>query len=155
MSGDTRGYSLDVSEYLFRLTTESLRLLSNETKRYHSLTSLVNQLAGPGAADAIAQHDVETLRQHLSKIPTKGPIRIHLHITKTSADNLIEAKKRLAKELGSSLTVGDAISMLLFDFVVEQSAAKLLSKLGVDDASQACDVPSDGREKTGIVVRLK
>lgn len=155
MSGDTRGYSLDVSEYLFRLTTESLRLLSNETKRYHSLTSLVNQLAGPGAADAIAQHDVETLRQHLSKIPTKGPIRIHLHITKTSADNLIEAKKRLAKELGSSLTVGDAISMLLFDFVVERSAAKLLSKLGVDDASQACDVPSDGREKTGIVVRLK
>ncbi len=155
MTGDTRGYSLDVSEYLFRLTTESLRLLSNETKRYHSLTSMVNQLAGPGAAEAIAQHDVETLRQHLSKIPTKGPIRIHLHITKTSADNLIEAKKRLAKELGSSLTVGDAISMLLFDFVVDQSAAKLFSKLGVDEASQSCDRPSDGLEKTDNVVRLK
>lgn len=155
MSGDTRGYSLDVSEYLFRLTTESLRLLSNETKRYHSLTSMVNQLAGPGAAEAIAQHDVETLRQHLSKIPTKGPIRIHLHITKTSADNLIEAKKRLAKELGSSLTVGDAISMLLFDFVVDQSAAKLLSKLGVDETTQACGGPIEVREKTDNVVRLK
>ena len=62
---------------------------------------------------------------------------------------------RLAKELGSSLTVGDAISMLLFDFVVDQSAAKFLSKLGVDEASQACDRPSDGREKTDNVVRLK
>jgi hypothetical protein len=155
MSGDTRGYSLDVSEYLFRLTTESLRLLSNETKRYHSLTSMVNQLAGAGAADAIAQHDVETLRQHLSKIPTKGPIRIHLHITKTSADNLIEAKKRLAKELGSTLTVGDAISMLLFDFVVDQSASRLLSKLGLDETSSKCDGPGAGREKADNVVRLR
>jgi hypothetical protein len=155
MSGDTRGYSLDVSDYLFRLTTESLRLLSNETKRYHSLTSMVNQLAGAGAADAIAQHDVETLRQHLSKIPTKGPIRIHLHITKTSADNLIEAKKRLAKELGSSLTVGDAISMLLFDFVVDQSASRLLSKLGVDEAGQSRDEPSPDRDTSDNVVRLK
>ncbi len=155
MSGDTRGYSLDVSEYLFRLTTESLRLLSNETRRYHSLTSMVNQLAGAGAADAIAQHDVETLRQHLNKIPTKGPIRIHLHITKTSADNLIDAKKRLAKELGSSLTVGDAISMLLFDFVVEQNASRLLSKLGIDETIRGRDEPTEGQEKTNNVVRLK
>lgn len=47
------------------------------------------------------------------------------------------------------------ISMLLFDFVVDQSAAKLLSKLGVDEASQSCDRPSDGLEKTDNVVRLK
>ncbi len=57
-----RGYTLDVSEYLFRLTTESLRIHSNQTRRYQSLGNLVNARATAGAAGAIEQHDVETLR---------------------------------------------------------------------------------------------
>lgn len=151
MSGDSRDYSLDVSEYLFRLTTESLRLLSNETKSYQSLTSLVEKLAGPTAADALAQHDVETLRQHLSKIPTGGPIRIQLQIAKTSADNLAEANRRLAEDLGSSLTVADAISMLLFDYVVEKNATKLLSQMGIEPIDSA----RESAGESGKVVPLK
>ncbi|WP_010339790.1 hypothetical protein [Sphingobium yanoikuyae] len=151
MSGDSRDYSFDVSEYLFRLTTESLRLLSNETQSFQSLTSLVEKLAGPSAAEALAQHDVETLRQHLSKIPTEGPIRINMQIAKTSADNLIEAKRRLGEELGSDLTVADAISMLLFDYVVEKSASKLLTQMGIETSNGAGKRAVD----TGKVVPLK
>jgi len=137
MVGDNGDYSLDVSEYLFRLTTESLRLLSNETQCYENLTSLVERLAGPGAAEALGQHDIETLRQHLSKIPTEGPIRIHFEIAKASSDNLNEAKQRLAEKLGADLTVADAISMLLFNYVVEKSASKLLAQLGIDPVDSA------------------
>lgn len=154
MCGDRRDYSLDVSEYLFRLTTEGLRLHSNETQRYQSLTSLVEVLAGPRAARAIAQHDTETLREHLKKIPTEGPVRIHLQITKSSEDNLMMAKRKLAEELGADLTVGDAISMLLFNYVVEQNASKLLAKIGIEGSglpTEGSDQPDDG----GNVVPLR
>ncbi|MDR7103946.1 hypothetical protein [Croceicoccus sp. BE223] len=151
MSGDSRDYSLDVSEYLFRLTTESLRLLSNDTKTYQSITSLVEKLAGPTAADALAQHDIETLRQHLSKIPTGGPIRIHLQIARTSADNLFEAKRRLGEALGTDLTVADAISMLLFDYVVDKSATKLLTQMGIEPGESA----KKSAEESGKIVPLR
>ena len=42
MAGDTRSYALDVSELLFRLASESLRLRSNETLRFETVASLVN-----------------------------------------------------------------------------------------------------------------
>ena len=148
-----RGYTLDVSEYLFRLTTESLRIHSNQTRRYQSLGNLVNARAG--AAGAIEQHDVETLRKHLEKVPTKGPIRIHLSITKTSAESLTEAKRRLEKHLGSALTVGDAISMLLFDYVVEQGTAKLLSKIGIDVQKPPKSARGRGRDEGEKVVRIR
>ena len=150
-----RGYTLDVSEYLFRLTTESLRIHSNQTRRYQSLGNLVNARATAGAAGAIEQHDVETLRKHLEKGPTKGPIRIYLSITKTSAESLTEAKRRLEKHLGSALTVGDAISMLLFDYVVEQGTAKLLSKIGIDEHKPPKTARGRGRDEGEKVVRIR
>ncbi|KEQ54740.1 hypothetical protein [Sphingobium chlorophenolicum] len=155
MSGDSRDYSLDISEYLFRLTTESLRLLSNETKCYQSLASMVDKLAESRVSHALAQHDLETLREHLSKIPTNGSIRIHLKITKTSADNLLEAKQRLSEELCSDLTVADAISMLLFNYVVEQSASKLLSKMGIEGAGESSVAVENQPGDSGNVVPLK
>jgi hypothetical protein len=89
-----RGYTLDVSEYLFRLTTESLRIsLQSDTALPVARTR--ERARHRRAAGAIEQHDVETLRKHLEKVPTKGPIRIHLSITKTSAESLTEAKRRL------------------------------------------------------------
>ncbi|MFS0849764.1 hypothetical protein AB3M93_09910 [Novosphingobium panipatense] len=150
-----RGYTLDVSEYLFRLTTESLRIHSNQTRRYQSLANLVNARATASAAGAIEQHDVETLRQHLEKVPTKGPIRIYLSISKTSAENLTEAKRRLEKHLGSALTVGDAVSMLLFDYVVEQGTAKLMSRIGIDQPKPPKGSGGRGRDEGEKVVRIR
>jgi hypothetical protein len=139
MSGDTRSYTLEVSEYLFMLTTESLRRHSNATQRYQTLASLVNERAASGVP--LEQYDTETLRQHLETIPTKGPIRIHLSISRSSADTLIDAKRKLAKQLGASLTVGDALSVLLLDFMAEHHAKRILGKI-VDEASDTRDEAS-------------
>lgn len=82
-------------------------------------------------------------------------IRIHLSITKTSAESLTEAKRRLEKHLGSALTVGDAISMLLFDYVVEQGTAKLLSKIGIDEQKPPKIARGRGRDEGEKVVRIR
>src|SRR3546814_20631020 len=76
-----RGYTLDVSEYLFRLTTESLRIHSNQTRRYQSLGNIVNARATAGAAGAIEQHDAETPRKHLQErqsvvLGKRGSVRV-------------------------------------------------------------------------------
>lgn len=145
MTGGSRSYALDISEHLFHLTTESLRLHSNETKRYASLASLVSQrLLAPSSID---DHKPETIREHLSAIPTKGDIRVYLSITKSSADNLSEVKRRLGETLGSDVTVGDTLSVMLFHYVVDQKAARVLERLGLCD-SEDSQSPSGIRDNT-------
>lgn len=130
MSADSRGYTLDISEHLFRLTTESLRLRSNETKSYQTLESLLH--ARTTSIARIQGRDMSTLKEHLVAIPTEGDIRIELQISETSADCLDQVKELLSKEFEASLTVGDALSVLLFDYVVEQKAARVLEKLDLE-----------------------
>eukprot|EP00456_Euglypha_rotunda_P041761 TRINITY_DN32484_c0_g1_i6.p1 TRINITY_DN32484_c0_g1~~TRINITY_DN32484_c0_g1_i6.p1 ORF type:complete len:147 (-),score=27.05 TRINITY_DN32484_c0_g1_i6:249-689(-) len=130
MSADSRGYTLDISEHLFRLTTESLRLRSNETKSYQTLESLLH--ARTASISRIQGRDMSTLKEHLVAIPTEGDIRIELQISETSADCLDQVKELLSKEFEASLTVGDALSVLLFDYVVEQKAARVLEKLDLE-----------------------
>lgn len=130
MSADSQGYTLDISEHLFRLTTESLRLRSNETKSYQTLESLVDARAAD--VSRIGDRDMTTLKEHLVSIPTKGDIRIELSISQTSAESLDQVTEMLSKQLDAKLTVGDALSVLLFDYVVEQKAARILEKLDLD-----------------------
>ena len=132
MGQDSRGYALSISEHLFRLTTESVRLHSNETRRFQTLAKLVNARANNRSK--MDAHDPATMRDHLVTIPTKGNIRINLSLTRSSADSLREAKQRLSKELGSNLTFGDTLSILLFDYVVEQKATNVLQKLRLSSA---------------------
>lgn len=153
MSGDSRGYALNISEHLFHLTTESLRLHSNETKRYQTLASLVNARAAHSCK--MEEHDPETIRDHLVTIPTKGDIRIYLSISRSSADSLVEAKKRLGDQLGSNLTVGDALSILLFDYVVERKATRVLERLGLDEPKGKCGEPNANESQDVNVLRLK
>ncbi len=131
MDADSRGYTLDISEHLFRLTTESLRIHSNETKAYQTLENLVD--ARTGDLSRINDHDTSTLKEHLVTIPTQGNIRIELSISRTSADNLDQVKDLLSKQLNTNLSVGDALSVLLFDYIVEQKTARVLEKLDLDN----------------------
>lgn len=130
MSADSKGYTLDISEHLFRLTTESLRLRSNETKSYQTLESLLH--ARTTCIARLQDRDMSTLKEHLVAIPTEGDIRIELQISETSADCLDEVKALLSKEFEANLTVGDALSVLLFDYIVEQKAARVLEKLDLE-----------------------
>ena len=149
MSGGSRQYAFDVSEHFFRLTTESVRIRSNETRKYQTLGTLVNARAG--CANRI-EHDPAVLRSHLDKIPTGGDIRIYLRVKASSAGSLAEAQEMLAKRLGTSLSLGDTLSVLLFDYIVEQKAMDVVAKLkerGLDEPSGKCgeQIATDSQEE--------
>lgn len=147
MNTASREYTLDVSEHFFHLTTESLRLRSNETLCYQTLDTLIDSRVPQ--ADKIDTHPVSALRKHLEVIPTKGTIRINLIISEASANSLADARVRLASQLGTELTFGDALSILLFDYVVERKAARFLTIIGIDELMDKRDEPfaSDSQEE--------
>lgn len=134
MSAETRNFVLDISTDLFQLSTESLRLHSNETRRYETLESLVNSRAASSSYKN--EHKPDTLRKHLCAVQTAGDIRISLNIQETSAESLDEVRKVLGQALGSDITVGDALSVLLFDYLAEKKACQLLSRIGLGNSNQ-------------------
>ncbi|CCW18978.1 hypothetical protein EBBID32_33360 [Sphingobium indicum BiD32] len=135
MPGSSRSYALDISAELFKLTTESIRLHSNETLRYQTLAQLLTQrISNPAVADNLNPAE---LREYLDVLPTRGSIRIHLNISRTSAQSLVEIKKRLSREIGNTLTVSDAVALLIYDYLVEHSATRVLPKLGLADPGSA------------------
>lgn len=127
---DSPDYTLDISEHLFCLITESLRLRSNETRSYQTLECLLE--ARNGSLARIRNRDMTTLKEHLVAIPTQGDIRVELHISQTSADCLEEVRDLLSKEMDTDLTVGDALSVLLFDYMSELIAARVLERLDLE-----------------------
>jgi hypothetical protein len=154
MTGDSRSIALDISEHLFRLTTESLRLHSNEIGRYGTLATLLNERIT--ATCPLDDHALETIRDHLSAVPTQGKIRIKLNITKSSADDLAEVKERFARSLGSKLTVGDTLSILLFHYVACQKAASVMRRLGLENASDYSETAtSDDKRRSQKVSPIR
>jgi hypothetical protein len=154
MSGDSRGqrYALDVSEPLFRLATESVRLLSNDTRRLHTLDTLVSDRA---AFVRNLDHNPETMRKHLDAVPSEGEIRIEFAVSREIAASLEEAKNALKSLIGSDVSLADMLSIMLFDFVVEQKANKVRAKLGLGKRSDPIAPSSLGRGRDGNVIRLK
>ena len=129
MIADAQDYVLEISAALFRLTTEGIRLRSNETRFHESLSSLTIHLAG-GDRD-MAAHDTDVLRQHLKLIPVVGNIIVRLALPPSSVDRLGAIGTSLETRVGRRLTFGDTISLLLFDYVVEQKAARVLDTIGL------------------------
>ena len=41
---------------------------------------------------------------------------------------------RLSREIGGTLTVSDAIALLIYDYLVKHSATRVLPKIGLDDS---------------------
>lgn len=128
--GDHCVLALDISEHLFKLTTESLRLHSNETRQHQTLENLLaDRLNVPCALE---DHAIETLGEHLSAIPTTGDIRVDLDLTRSSADRLDAVKERISQALGREITLGDTLSIVLFHYVISQKAARVLQRIGFD-----------------------
>lgn len=139
MAGDTRSYALDVSELLFRLSTESLRLRSNDTLRFETVASLVNARV---EKLPLTHLDAVDVRAHFDVVESKGPVRVHVTLPRSCADLLIEEKRRFAKLLDRSLTMADMISILLFDFVAEHHSKRILGKIGMDEGASGQDKPT-------------
>lgn len=153
MGADIRSYVLDISVDLFQLSTEGLRLHSNETLKYETLESLVDLRAT--ASSYKEEHKPDTLRKHLCAVPTSGDIRVFLNIRDTSAKSLNEARASLSQKLGSDMTVGDALSVLLFDYVAEKKAAQLIDRLGLRDSDQNECNSEDGGSCAGNVTPIR
>ncbi len=132
LTADTRDYALEISEPLFRLTTEGVRLRSNQTRSHESLTSLTLHLAS--ADHSMASHDADVLLQHLEIIPTNGDIDVRLVLPASCADRLGALGSSFEKLVARPLTTGDTLSLLLFDFAVERKAACVLDALGLDSS---------------------
>lgn len=146
MTRDQCILALDISEHLFNLTTESLRLRSNETKRYQTLESLLSDRIGLPCV--LEDHAVETIREHLSTIPTTGNIRIDLTITKSSADSLDAVKQLISDGLGSEVTLGDTLSVMLFHYVVGQKAARVLQRIGLECSHDRMGIAATSKDVT-------
>lgn len=140
MKAEAREYVLEISEPLFRLTTESVRLRSNHTRSHETLSSLLLHLAS--MERDVAGHDADVLRQHLKLIPAAGDIAVLLTLPSFCVDRLAGIGTSLAKLIGEQLTRGEILSLLLFDYVVERKAIQVLDALGLG----AADVAGPGNE---------
>lgn len=130
MTAVERSYQLDVSEYYFRLTTESVRLNSNKKLSHCTLSDVVNDRAGR-ACELAASYDAEHMSEHLRIIPSHGNITFGITILPATAESIDRALASLAHALGKSVQFKDAISLLLHDLVVEANATHVLTKLGL------------------------
>lgn len=130
MPAAEKSYHLDVSAYYFRLTSESIRLYSNLDYKHVTFSDVVNSRSEK--VDQIAiRYTSDDMKEHLRIIPTDGDKVLEFTILKTSADNIDDAVIMLEEALGSSVKFADALSLMLYDFVVEANSTEVLTKLGI------------------------
>src|SRR3546814_8358737 len=72
----------------------------------------------------MAGHDADILRQHLQLVPASGDIALLLALPQTCIDRLGGVRTSLEKRVGYRLTSEDTLSLLLFDYVVEQKRSE-------------------------------
>lgn len=130
MVDEARSIDLKVSDYYFRLTTEGIRLFSNRENRYATLGEVVNSRASHVVTIARAYEPAD-LKKHLKLIPVDGHVPINITISETSASTIEDAIPTLEEALGSSVRFAEAVSLLLFDWIVERQSTEIVMKLGL------------------------
>lgn len=148
-----KAYQISVSNHYFRLTTESIRLFSNKTQTYCTLGTVFDQRAGR-AAELVDSYDAEDMRNHLRIIPAKGDVEITFTILETNAESIEVATAALAEALGQAVLLPDALSLLMFDLVVERNATEVLTKLGMT-ASEAESYRVSLKKKNPNVIPIR
>ena len=130
-----------VSDELFRLAAEAIKLRSIELGRFVTISETVATLLtarSPGA-----DLDRDSSRDHLSAMPSAGQIVIELELS-AAACRLLGA---LVADLSAQLTIDvsrtDAISALLFDYLVERKVTAALRHLPVEAADPSAVVERD------------
>ena len=115
---------------MFRLTTESLRLHSNATFAYQTLATLIEFRAFEKSH--LHDHEVATLGEHLDIVPGPGKISLYLDLAVRSLDYLEAVQSSFSRKLDIALALEDALSLLLFDYVVEQKTSKILQVIDIE-----------------------
>lgn len=145
--------TLDVSEQLFRLTTEALYLRSNATKSYQTLEDILGDATDVAAiADDLS---LETLRDYRSTIPSHGDVRISLSLSKPCVAGLEEVRRLLCGLLDEELAVNDAVSIVMFHYVVGQKAARILYRIGLNVAEDPRVIGPSGKDPADNVIPFR
>jgi len=135
MTDGSRSFVLDISEHLFHLTTETVRLHSNETRRYQSLERLLIEILVEGRSP-LDDHPAATIKDHLAAVPTIGDIRIRLRMPMPHRDILSELTEALAASLGSPLSVADTVSVLLLQYAAGKATDRIMARLKLDHVQE-------------------
>ena len=130
MATAVRAYRFEVSDYFFRLTTEAVRLFSNSIRKHSCLSEVVDNRASRVGSLA-ESYEAEDLQEHLRLIPANGDVELTLEVLETSVGTIEAAIPELGRTLGSSIQFAEAVSLMLFDLVVERNATHLVTKLGL------------------------
>ena len=130
MEATVRAYRFEVSDYFFRLTTEAVRLFSNSICKHSRLGEVVDHRACR-VGTLVDSYEVDDLQEHLTLIPVNGDIELTLEFLQTSAGTIESAIPELERALGCSVQFSEAVSLMLFDLVVERNATHLVTKLGL------------------------
>ena len=140
----------EVSEFYLRLATESVRLFSNKSRDMCVLGQLVDDRASAGST-LPEYYSVENMKQHLEVIPTEGDIRLRFTILETSASSIEDAATILEDAMGTSVAFADALSLILYDFIVEENKTDVLTKLGLTPEAAKHYAKTLVRTKTNVV----
>jgi hypothetical protein len=141
---------ISVSQHYFRLTTEGIRLFSNKHNQHCSFGRLIDERA-ERAVDLSERYEAQDLREHLRIIPTDGDVELEFTILETSADSIETAAAALGEAIGRSLLFPDAVSLMLFDLVVERNATEVLTKLGLTSSEAAAYRVALKRKETNVI----
>lgn len=145
-----RAFSLKVSDSLFRLVTESIRLFSNKHLRFANINDVVNERA----SESVFLHTnyrANSLTEHLRIIPTDGSIDIELTILETSASAIEGCVPTIEDMIGASVSFTSAVSLVLFDFIVEEARTEVMTKLGLNAEDAAAFRAAAKRTETNVI----
>lgn len=130
--------------------TEAVRLQSNDTAAFATLAQLI-EARRKTVLLSLRRHELAALRGHFETVPSDGSIPVECELSRAGADCLDKARQWLGGELRRDVTSTDAVSALLFDYVVEQSASRLLRNLGLEEPAPVKGVDTDRDDPSNVI----
>lgn len=149
MTAGKSAFDLNISDAFFRLVTESIRLMSNKRRKIVSINDVVDDRSN-NALDITTVYKPDSLREHLRIIPTDGDVGLTLEILDSSSKAIDGSIPDLEKAVGGSLSFAAAVSLVLFDFIVEENTTEVINKLGLDVADAEAFRAAAKRTKTNV-----
>ncbi len=153
MEQASRECSWTVSNGYFRLITECIRLYSNAILECATLADILDAKAA-NANEFHKEYEAESLRKHLAIIPTEGLIPIEVTILESSYDLIEGARPTLEEVVGDPVSFATAVSLILFDVLVEENTTELVTKLGLG-MMEADAYKAAARKKNPKVVPIR
>ncbi|RYF34284.1 MAG: hypothetical protein EOO38_29605 [Cytophagaceae bacterium] len=92
---------------------------------------MVNERAAD-ASSLTSNYRRGSLTEHLRIVPTDGEIGLELTILETSVAAIDGSVAPLEEMIGSSVSFASAVSLVLFDFVVDENRTEVMNKLGLN-----------------------